>query len=176
LFCFTTKSSNTSWLKVFFKGKITQGHNCITKHFSQLLSTNWMGKWFLEAQISSNGYKKSLQKKMCNIIFFWKFWVSYNGFVKKVILHIFFGKDIWPQKNLKLHLHSLHVFSLHVHFFLNCFTLNPWSTSKCFFNVVIPLLLKYKTRLFFNMFQYYMTYWSTITQHTMHDLWHFNIN
>ncbi len=105
-------------MKVFLKGKITQRHNCITKHFGQLLSTNWMANGFrkLKFLIMVTKYP---YKKMCNIIFFWKIWVSYSGLVKKIILHIFKKKDLWPQKIWKLHLHSLHVFSLQVVFLMD---------------------------------------------------------
>jgi hypothetical protein len=39
-FVFSAKFGNTSLLKVFLDGKTTQGHNCIAKHFSKILSIN----------------------------------------------------------------------------------------------------------------------------------------
>ncbi len=45
-FFFPTKLSNSSWLKVFLKGKTMWRHNCITKFFNQIFWTNGMGKWF----------------------------------------------------------------------------------------------------------------------------------
>jgi hypothetical protein len=123
---------------------------------------------------------------MCNIIFSWKIWVSYNGFVKKIILHIFIKGSMAP-KNLEIALAFIIClfFASHLSNGLSTLlfnssliflTMSPWSTSTCFFNVVIPLFLKYETRLFFqfvlvlhDILVYYNTTYNI-------DLWHLNIN
>ncbi len=67
--CLQTSTSVENF-KVFLKGKTTQCHNCITKCLNQILSTNWMGKWFL----TTNKPKFSTHLLWCTFSF-WIVWV-----------------------------------------------------------------------------------------------------
>ncbi len=132
---FSTNLGKTSWKICFLDGNINLGQKCITNLSSHTLSTNCIRRWFLMI----NNVKSS-KNYFC--------WCS--SFLKRIVDPKKLQFEV--VKMLSLSLISCFVINTLPKLFnsSNFFASTTWSTSTCFFNVLIPLFLEYEIIPFLN--------------------------